>query len=133
MVHIVETMRPLPIDPIPGMPSFVRGLSVIRDAPVPVVDLAEVLEAGRAGTSTRFVLLKVEGDRRVALAVDRVIGLRQLDTATAEQMPPILRNANAGVIEAVGTLDEKLLLVLRATRVMPDALWDQLDVRKATP
>ena len=36
--HVAETMRPLPIEPVAGTPGFVRGVSVIRGAPTPVVD-----------------------------------------------------------------------------------------------
>jgi hypothetical protein len=28
--HVVETMRPLPIDPVVGTPAFISGVSVIR-------------------------------------------------------------------------------------------------------
>ena len=41
--HISETMRPLSLQPFHGMPPFVDGLSIIRGAPVPVVDLARLL------------------------------------------------------------------------------------------
>ena len=37
--YVAETMRPLPIEPVAGTPGFVRGVSVIRGAPTPVVDL----------------------------------------------------------------------------------------------
>jgi len=35
---VIETMRPLPIDALGAMPPFVLGVSVIRGAPVVVVD-----------------------------------------------------------------------------------------------
>ncbi len=43
--HVAETMRPLPIEPVAGTPSFVRGVSVIRGMPTPVVDLKALLES----------------------------------------------------------------------------------------
>jgi chemotaxis signal transduction protein len=42
--HVAETMRPLPIESVAGTPSFVRGVSVIRGVPTPVVDLKALLE-----------------------------------------------------------------------------------------
>ena len=63
--HVAETMRPLPIEPIAGTPGFVRGVSVIRGVPTPVVDLKALLENSENSPSYgRFVALKLD-DRRV--------------------------------------------------------------------
>ena len=58
LAHVVETMRPLPVERIAGMPSFVRGVSIIRGVPTPVVDLGVVL--GTPGEAAeRFVTLRL--------------------------------------------------------------------------
>src|ERR1700704_3300860 len=38
LAHVIATMRVLPIEAVSGAPSYVRGLCVIRGAPVAVVD-----------------------------------------------------------------------------------------------
>lgn len=124
--HVVETMRPLSIAPVAGTPRFVRGVSVIRGAPTPVVDLRALLEDGEhSATFGRFVTLKL-GDRRVAIGVDGVVGLRHLDSAQLGELPPILGVVAADLIEAIGTRDAELLVVLRAARVVPDEVWATL-------
>src|ERR1022692_3555789 len=65
--HVAETMRPLPIEPIEGMPPFLLGLAVIRGTPVPVVSLSNLIGASHTETISRFVALRL-GSRRVALA-----------------------------------------------------------------
>jgi purine-binding chemotaxis protein CheW len=125
IAHVVETMRPLPIECMAGVPAFLLGLSVIRGAPVPVVDLEAVVGVGRTDPISRFVSLRL-GERRVAVAVGAVIGMRELDAASVEEMPPLLRDARAEVIEAVGVLDARLLLVLRASRLLPEEIWQRL-------
>ena len=35
-----ETMRPLPVSPLPETAAFVLGLAIVRGAPTPVIDLA---------------------------------------------------------------------------------------------
>lgn len=119
---VVETMRPLPVEPLAGMPSFVRGLSVIRGAPVPVVDAGALLGTGEASRPTRFVTLRA-GERRVALAVEEVIGIRALPPDSLEALPPLLRDASAEVVSLVGTLDAELLVVLGQGKIVPDAAW----------
>ncbi|HEY4954888.1 MAG TPA: chemotaxis protein CheW [Gemmatimonadaceae bacterium] len=124
--HVAETMRPLSIEPVAGTPHFVRGVSVIRGAPTPVVDLKALLENGENSTTYgRFVTMKL-GERWVAIGVDGVVGLRELDSAQLGELPPILRNVAADVIDAIGTRDAQLLVVLRAARIVPDEVWTTL-------
>ena len=130
--RVAEPMRPLPIEPVAGMPGFVRGVSLIRGAPTPVVDLKALLEKGEnSATHGRFVTIKV-GERRVAIGVDGVVGLVNLDSAQLAELPPILGDAAAGLIEAIGTRDAQLLVVLRAARSVPDEVWTTLAAAEAT-
>ena len=130
--HVAETMRPLPIEPVAGTPGFVRGVSVIRGAPTPVVDIRGLLEnVPNSETYGRFVTMKL-GERRVAIGVDGVVGLRNLDSAQLGELPPILRDVAADLIEAIGTRDAQLLVVLRAARLVPDEVWTTLAVAEAT-
>jgi purine-binding chemotaxis protein CheW len=116
--HVVETLRPLPVEPVAGAPPFVLGLAVIRGAPLPVVDSARLLGAddARAG---RFVTVNA-GNRRVALAVDCVLGVRAVAPESLHALPALLHQADTDVIAAIGLLDAELLLVLRSARLLPD-------------
>jgi purine-binding chemotaxis protein CheW len=67
LTHVIEIMRPLPIEAIAGMPPFVLGVSIIRGTPTPVVDLGLILGAPGSGAE-RFVTLRL-GQRQVALSV----------------------------------------------------------------
>ncbi len=121
--HVVETMRPLPVESLPGAPPFVEGLAVIRGQAVPVVDLAFLLGAGPAADAGRFVTLRVD-DRRVALAVEAVLGLHELDASDLGETPPLLQDLNPDLLQAVGAADGQLLLLLRGARLVPEEVWD---------
>lgn len=122
--HVLEIMRRLPVDEVAHAPGFVLGLSLIRGEPTPVVSLASLF-AGPGGSPTRFVLVRA-GERRVALAVDEVIGAFELDAATLQALPPLAQNAATGSLEAVGALDEHLLFVLNSASIVPDEVWQKL-------
>jgi purine-binding chemotaxis protein CheW len=122
--HVVETMRPLPVESVVGMPAFVRGVSIIRGVPTPVVDLGALLGAP-ANAFERIVTLRL-GDRQVALAVNAVLGIRDLDLSVIQELPPLLGGASTDLIEAIGTLDEQFLVVLRAGWELPDEVWRAL-------
>jgi purine-binding chemotaxis protein CheW len=117
--YVVETMRPLPVEPIVDAPTFVRGLTVVRGVPVPVVDLAMGMGLAPSSATSRFVVLAVNG-RNVALAVDEVVGLRRVASVRVDEMPPLLRHACGEVVAALGVLDAELLFVLEASRMLPE-------------
>ena len=119
--HVIETMRPLPVEPIAGAPLFVCGIAILRGIPVPVVDLGLLL-AVPANRGARFVALRL-GERRVALKVDEVIGVRRLQTSMLQQVPSLLGGVGSDLVEAIGTLDTQFLLVLRASRILPTDTW----------
>ena len=124
--HISETMRPLPLEPFAGMPAFVDGLSIIRGAPVPVVDLARLLGNDSNARRTRFVVVKVR-ERHVALSVERVIGVKSLAAIVSGALPPLLASARADFVSAVGSLDEHLLVVLESGLILPASTWTSLE------
>jgi purine-binding chemotaxis protein CheW len=131
--HVAETMRPLPIQQVAGTPSFVCGVSVIRGTPTPVVDLKALLEHCENSSSYgRFVSLKL-ADRRVVIGVDSVVGLINLDTVQLGELPPLLKDLTADLIESFGSRDEQLLLVLRAARIVPEEVWATLAEAEAAP
>ena len=121
--HVAETMRPLSIEPIAGTPRFILGVSLIRGAPTPIVDLSMLLEdRARATSYERLVTLKLR-EQRIAIGVDVVVGLQRLDSTQFDALPPILRDARTDYIAAIGSLDAQLLVVLRASRIIPEEVW----------
>ena len=121
--HVAETMRPLPIKPVAGTPCFVRGVSVIRGIPTPVVDLKSLLDNSENSASYgRFVTLQL-GDRQVVIGVDSVVGIKNLDLVQLGELPPLLRDVDADLIESFGTRDAQLLLVLRTAHIVPEEVW----------
>src|SRR5260221_2738498 len=104
---VIEAFRPVPGETVPGILSCVRGISIIRGTPTPVVDLGDLL-GNSGGVSGRFVTLRV-GDRQIALSVGKVLGVRELDTLTVRKLPPLLQVASKDTIEAIGILDSQLL------------------------
>jgi len=123
---VVETMRPLPIDPITSAPRFVAGLSVVRGEVVPVVSLSLVLGGEDRGHARRLVLVRA-GERRLGLLVDDVVGIEEIDEARLEALPPLLGEALPAEVERLGSLDGKALAVLDAARLLPAAAFAAIE------
>jgi purine-binding chemotaxis protein CheW len=125
-----ETMRPLPIEPMTGMPPFVLGLAIIRGFPTPVVDACRLVGSSASSSTVspspaRFVSLRL-GERTAALSVDAVLDVRSLPAETLSTIPPLLCGGNAELVSIIGALDAKLLLVLEAARLLPDSVWSAI-------
>ena len=112
---VSETFRPIPIEPIANAPHGVLGASIVRGAPMPVVDLALIV-AGTSRPATPFVVVKA-GGRHVAVAVEPVVGVRALSESDRAALPPLLASESSAV-RALGALDSELNLVLEAGRLL---------------
>jgi len=120
--HVIETMRPLPVVALAGAPGFVRGLSIVRGAPVPVVTAAALL-GDVEPRPFRFVIVRADG-RQFAMAVEAVLGVKAIPKESLHDLAPLLRDAGSDLITAIGALDAELLLVLRSARIVPDSVWE---------
>ena len=120
--HVVETMRPLPLSPLSGVPPFVQGAAVVRGEAAPVVHLSALLGRGGSGPPKRLVLIR-SGSRRVLLGVDTVVRVAELPPVDGV---PLLEEAAGGAIAALGALDRDLLAVLDASRLVPEDVWEAM-------
>lgn len=116
--NVVETCRPLPLEPVLSAPSFVIGVAVIRGQPLPVVDVAMLL--GDRQEVTRFVTVRL-GQRQVALAFASVEGVGDGPAAPAG-LPPLLTGAQRDAISSLEMLDGELLVLLNAVTLLDVAV-----------
>jgi purine-binding chemotaxis protein CheW len=122
---VVETMRPLPIETVADVPSFVRGVAIIRGAPVPVVDAAALVGSESAGAAGRFVTVRAAG-RVVALEVSSVSGIGRLSAEALTDLPPLFGARDPELLEAVAVVDRELVMALALARVVPPSAWESI-------
>lgn len=101
---VVETLRPLPVQPLAGTAGTLLGMSVIRGRAVPVVDTARLLGVA-GGAPARFISTRT-GRGPLAYAAGPVVGVRPF--VADGQEPRATR-----LVAAVGVLDSRPLLLLR--------------------
>jgi purine-binding chemotaxis protein CheW len=133
-----ETMRPLSIEPLTGMPPFVLGVAIVRGSAAPVIAAVGLLDpsaspsaAITSPSSARFVSIKL-GNRTALLAVDAVLDVRSLGPGILAQIPPLLRESGEHVVSLIGALDTQLLLVLDMARLVPDLVWSEIKAAGAS-
>jgi purine-binding chemotaxis protein CheW len=132
LAEVIETMRPLPIEPLANTPNFIQGVARIRGAAVPVVELTVLFRGDHRGdVPTRFVTLRV-GQRCVALSVQSVIGIADVSDQVFGDLPPLLKTIRTELIQTLGTLDAEFLVMLNTARLVPDSVWQALENSRAT-
>jgi purine-binding chemotaxis protein CheW len=123
---VVETMRPLPTQALtPGIEGL-DGVTVVRGRPVPVVHLGSVIGGAGENTPQRYVTVRA-GERVVVLAVDEVLGLRELNETQYAEMPPLLSRGRSDAIAHIGVADSELLALLDAGRLVSPEAWRQYE------
>jgi purine-binding chemotaxis protein CheW len=119
IAQILETMRPLPVEHVAAAPDFVLGVALIRGVATPVVDAGLLIGASEPADFRRYVTLR-SGESGVALAVEDVLGVRDLPPASLRKLPPLLSDASTEILSALGSLDAELLTMLKLARTLTD-------------
>lgn len=130
--HVLETMRPLAIEPLADMPELALGLSMIRGRPTPVIDARRLFGSDAGSAPRRFVTLEVGRNRTAALAVDDVLDVRSVPTTMLEPLPGLLRSQRPDTIASLGALDRELLVVLEQAQLLPESFWQELEQANAS-
>jgi purine-binding chemotaxis protein CheW len=118
LADTLEVMRMQPAEPLADAPAVLRGVAVIRGAPVPLLDLGRLLGQART-TPSRIVTVRT-GARTLGLAVAEVQGVRRDDELGPRSPLPLLSEAAADSVAAIGTLDGEALLFLERLRVLAE-------------
>lgn len=108
----------LPVEPLADAPAFLRGVAVIRGAPVPVLDLGRLL--GQARTAPSRIVTVRAGGRTLGLAVTQIVAVRREDEVGLHAAVPLLREAAQEAVSSIGSLDAEALLFLGDLRVLAD-------------
>lgn len=127
--HVVETMRPLPIESMPGAPDFVAGMSIVRGGPVPVIALAHLFNSP-TDRATRLVVVR-SGERRVGIVVDAVVGIHAIPADVFRRLPPLLRDASRRAVAEIGALDGEFTVALSAARLVPEEVFARVEKQAA--
>jgi purine-binding chemotaxis protein CheW len=106
---------------IPHAPSFVEGVTNLRGAVLPVIDLRRrfelpVVERTR---ETRIVVTNMN-DIKIGMIVDAVSEVLTISDALIEPTPPIVSNGKAEFIHGIVKLGERLVILLDLGRVLSD-------------
>jgi purine-binding chemotaxis protein CheW len=105
------------VTPIPQSPDYVLGVTNLRGAIVPIVDLRKRfdLPAAEFGPTTVVIVLKIEDetqDRVIGIVVDAVSEVYRLEDGAMQPAPEFGEDVDTRFIKGLATVDEKMLILL---------------------
>ena len=104
---------------IANAPAFIKGVINLRGTIVPIVDMRIKLEVGKAEyTPFTVVIILNIGARVVGIVVDGVSDVTSLRPEQIRPAPDFAATVDTKYIQGLGTLDERMLIVVDIARLM---------------
>ena len=119
-IGAVESIIKLqPITAVPRAPGFIQGVTNLRGAVLPVIDLRERFGLPANGTTrdTRIVVIEMNGDQ-VGMVVDAVSEVLSVPKEDIEAPPSIVNTADSTFITHIAKVDERLIILLDLGQVL---------------
>lgn len=111
--RVREVLRHQELTAVPGAPATVAGLLNLRGQVVTTIDLGRRLQLpARAAAEAPMLVVVLVGGESVALLVDRVGAVVDVDEASFEPPPDTVRGVGRELVRGAYKLDEHLLLSL---------------------
>jgi purine-binding chemotaxis protein CheW len=104
---------------LPDAPDYIKGVINLRGTIVPVVDMRVKLRLDRADyTATTVMIVLSVADRVVGMVVDAVSDVVRLAGEQIRAVPEIAATIDRQFLTGIGTMDERMLILLDIERLM---------------
>lgn len=96
------------VTPVPGMPSALVGVTNVRGAVVPVMDLRRLLDVPSGGPMPRYAVIIKHGHHQVGVLVEKVPEIRTVQTEQFLPTPSGDAREGKPFLTAVLRLDDRM-------------------------
>lgn len=104
---------------LPDAPDYIKGVINLRGIIVPVIDMRVKFRLERADYTALTVMIVLNvADRVVGMVVDSVSDVVRLSAEQVRAVPEIGATIDRQFLTGIGTLDERMLILLDIERLM---------------
>ena len=119
ILKVREIIGMLPITPVPGSPSEMKGVVNLRGKVIPVIGMRSRFGMAQAEAHPHNVIIVVEGAQsQIGLAVDRVKEVAVFDAKDTEPPPNYGLNIDTSFVSAIGKSNGRIRILLDIARVL---------------
>ncbi len=107
------------ITQLPHTPYYVKGVTNLRGAVLPVIDLRIRfgLEAQEMNRQTRIIIVTM-GTLKVGVVVDAVSEVLRVQDDSIEGLPPMVGSVNSAFLKGIVRLENRLIILLELGKVL---------------
>ncbi len=120
ILNVREIITMPSITALPNLPSYVRGITNLRDTIIPVVNLKYLLHSDNGEDAGNTVIVLATGQITFGIVVDGITGVVNVDQSEIEP-PESFVNNNKDSIAGVAKLKNKLIVLLDIKKLLPIA------------
>jgi len=107
---------------LPDAPDYIKGVINLRGTIVPVIDMRLKFRLARAEYNALTVMIVLNvADRVVGMVVDSVSDVVRLGHEQVRSVPELGATIDRQFVTGIGTLDERMLILLDIERLMSSA------------
>jgi len=103
---------------MPHAPAYIEGITNLRGAVIPVVNLKKLVRLGDEGSPHTNVIVVSSGRMTFGMLVDGITGVINIDESEIEH-PEKFMNEDTGQIEGVAKLKNRLVVLLDTKKLLP--------------
>lgn len=104
---------------IPQAPSYMEGITNLRGAVLPVIDLAKRFgQSAQETTRETRIVVAFAGDTKMGMIVSAVSEVLTIDDAVIEPPPPLTSGISSEYIVGVAKIDHRLVILLDLSKVL---------------
>ena len=128
VMRVQEVLRYTEIAPVPGAPSYVRGIINLRGNVVTVIDTRQRFGLMNAEISDNTRIVIIEADKQVVgIMVDSVAEVVYLRQSEIETAPNVGNEESAKFIQGVCNKNNELLILVELDKMMSEEEWSELE------
>ena len=117
--HVFEIKKMEEITVVPKAPKFIEGVINMRGNVIPVIDLRKRFGMEKVEITKRTKIIIVEiGKRQFGVVVDAVAEVVTLAADQIEPSLPTVSGLKAEFINAIGKLNDKLIIILEISKIL---------------
>ena len=129
-INLVQSLeKDLNVVPVPNSQSYIKGIVNMRNEVIPVYSLARKFGKEQEATAESTIIIS-SGGLKLALEVDEVLEINDIDESHILPMPSMLVKADTQYLDRVANVDGKLILLLDVEKLLSDD--EAEDVKKIT-
>lgn len=119
-INLVQSIeKQVNVVPVPNSMKYISGIVNLRGEVIPVMSLKEKfsMEDQSKGDNTVIVNLP---DMKIALEVDEVIEIGELQPDKISLMPKLAKTENTEYLDRVASIDNKLVILLDINKILSE-------------